>query len=292
MKILTALLALPLATCLAQSSSTISLSNGIRIRVTASTGNNTPDPLKVEMKAATGNSMYRVLRDDSGLAVWAYELVVDRLPDGEHFQIIAKPAGEEFAAKFPNADGGKPTPTFSIPAKSPPLNPGGQFTIEIPTNPGLFERRTDTVQVQPDTRGDPGTQPGAPAAPLIRFSNLKISINGAQVLANAAAAVVSGPFAMFYIPKHGGYFFSTQPVASRPFIQVGDVERTRLKFTIDNENYECAASAPILTQSDRGEIWVYHDPQYKPAGNWTKSNPKSADEFFTGASDSLDWWLP
>ena len=291
MRILTTLLAFQLTICLAQTSSTISLSNGIRLKVTASTGTDTPDALKVEMKPATGNSMYRMFRDESGLVVWAYELVVDRLPDGDHFQIIAKPAGQEFAAKFPNADGGKPTPTLSIPIESPPLGAGGRFTIDIPTNPGLFEHRTDTVQVQPDPRGDAGS-PGAPAAPQIRFAGLKVSIASNPLPANGPSAMVYGPYTMFYIPKRGGYFFSIQPEASRPFVQVGDVDHNRLKFTIDNEDYECISTVNILTQSDRGQIWVYHDPQYKPAGNWTKSNTKSADEFFTAASDSLNWWLP
>jgi hypothetical protein len=292
MRVLTALLFLPLTLCLAQSSSTISLSNGIRLKVTANTGSNTPDTLQVEMKPATGNSIYRIVHDQTGLAVWAYELVVDRLPDGDHFQIVAKPAGEEFAAKFPNADGGKPTPTFPIPIESPPLGAGGRFTIDIPTNPGLFEHRTDTVQVQPDPRGDAGGQAGAQAAPLIRFSTLKVFIGGQAVPVNGPGVMVYGPYAMFYIPKRGGYFFSTQPVTSRPFVQVGDVDRNKLKFTVDNEDFECISSVPILTQSDRGQIWVYHDRRYKPEGNWTKSNSKSADEFFTAASDTLNWWLP
>ena len=188
MRILTALFALQLTHCLAQTSSTISLSNGIRVKVTANTGSNgsdnIPDNLKVDMKPATGNSIYRVLRDQTGLAVWAYELVVDRLPDGDHFQIVAKPAGQEFAAKFPNADGGKPTPTFPIPIESPPLGAGGTFTVDIPTNPGLFEHRTDTVQVQPDPRDDRKSGTGAPPAPMIRFSNLRVSIAGNPVPAN------------------------------------------------------------------------------------------------------------
>jgi len=292
MRTWTALLALQLGACLAQTSSTISLSNGVRLKVTANTGTSTSDNLKVEMKPATGNSVYRILRDDTGLAVWAYELMVDRLPDGDHFQIVAKPAGNEFAAKFPNADGGKPTPTFPIPIESPPLGAGGLFTIDIPTNPGLFEHRTDTVQLQPDPRSDPRNKPGAQMVPMLRFSSLKVFINQVLVPGNGPGAMVYGPYAMFYIPKRGGYFFSTQPVTSLPFVQVGDVDHNHLKFTIDNEDFECISTTPILTQSDRGQIWVYHDPQYKAAGNWTKSNPKSADEFFTAASDSLNWWLP
>ncbi len=246
------------------------------------------DPLKIEMKAATGNSFYRIFRDDTGLAVYAYELLVDRLPNSDYFQVIAKPAGDEFAKKVPNADGGKPTPTMPIAIESPPIGAGGRFTIEIPTNPGLFEHRTDIVEVQPNTRRDAGTQP----APMIRFVDLRVSINGQPVPTNGPGANVSGQYTMFYIPKRGGYFFSTQPVGSHAFVQIGTVDRTRLKFNLDNEDYDCVAAAPILTQSDRGQIWVYHDPQYKPSGNLTKSNPKSPDEFFTAASDSLNWWLP
>ena len=77
------------------------------------------------------------------------------------------------------------------------------------------------------------------------------------------------------------------------FLQAGIVEGAQLKFTIDNETYECNAEAPILPQSDRGQIWVYRDRKYKPSGTWTKNNPNSRapDEFFTAASDSMQWWL-
>ena len=274
----------------AQPSSVISLSNGVRFRITAHREGQTPDALKVDMKPAGGNSVYRIFRDDTGLAVYAYEAVVDRLPDGEHFQIVAKPAGSEFAAKFPNADGGKPTPTLPAPLESPPLGPGGQFTVEIPTNPGFFEHRADVIEVQPSTRGE--SRPGTPATPRIRFNGLKVAINGNTVPANEAVRTVVGPYAMFYIPKRGGYFFSAQPVTSKPFAQIGAVDHGRLTFSVDNEDFVCTASANILTESERGQIWIYHDPQYKPAGSWTKSSPKSPDEFFTAASDSLDWWIP
>jgi len=268
-----------------QVSSVISLSNGVRFKVASETGKSTPDPLKLEMKPATGNSVYRILRDQSGLAVFAYELVIDRLPDGDHFQIIAKPAGNDFAAKFPNADGGKPTPTFPINIESPPLGAGGQFSIGIPTDPGLFEHRMDLVQVQPDVRsGNP--------APMIRFVDLKVLINGAVVPTSGPGKDVSGTYAMFYIPKRGGYFFSTEPVTSRPFAQSATVERNHLKFSADNRDYDCVSAAPILTESVRGQIWMYYDPSYKPSGAWTKPNPKSPDAFFTAASDTLGWWLP
>jgi hypothetical protein len=287
-----ALLAISLSTAFPQDSSVVSLSNGVQLRITAAAiPADSEHHLKAEFKAATGNSVYRVFRDDTGLAVYAYELVVDRLADGNHFQIAAKPAGQDFATKFPNADGGKPTPTLSQTLQSPPLNSGGRFTVEIPTNPGWFEHRTDTVQIG---FGGGGTNRGGQSAPLLRFAGVKVSINGAAVPILDPGAVVSGRFVMFYIPEKGGYFFSSQFVDSRAFIQAGVVDGTRLKFTIDNESYDVTADVPILVGSQRGQLWVYRDANYKPAGNLTKTDPNSraAAGFFTAASDSLDWWLP
>ena len=49
---------------------------------------------------------------------------------------------------------------------------------------------------------------------------------------------------MFYIPGHGGYFFSTEPVDQPPFLGVGVVDGKHLTFTIDNETYDCTAQRP------------------------------------------------
>src|ERR1700694_1471113 len=107
MRMLIAILLTPFAGLFAQLSSTISLSNGVQLRIAT-----TPTSLKVQLEPASGNSFYHIFRDDTHLAVFAYELTVDRTPDGEQFRIAAKPAGLEFADRFPNADGGKPTPTL------------------------------------------------------------------------------------------------------------------------------------------------------------------------------------
>jgi len=265
----------------------ISLSNGIQVRILSDPPVEASGHLKAEMKPATGNSVFRVFRDESGLAVYAYELVVDRLPDGTHFQVIAKPAGEEFAAKFPNADGGKPTPTLPRPFESTPLPSGGRFTVEIPTNPGWFEHRTDTVVVGFGVSA-------AESLPLLRFAGLQVRIGGDGTPVYASGSVVAGRYVMFYIPGRGGYFFSTEVVQGRPFVQAATVDGTHMKFVINNESYECAAEAPILVQNQRGQIWVYRDRAYKPGGNLTKhtASTNAGPEFFTAASDSLDWWLP
>jgi len=291
MRILILLLA-PLVVA-GQPSSVVSLSNGVQVRIALNLPDDTPSPLAVELEAASGNSFYRVFRDENDLVVFAYELAVERSEDGSQFRVTAKPAENYFAAKFPNADGGKPVPTFSASLASPLLNSGEHFAFDVPSDPGLGLKLTDTVQIEINPRGLPATEPGERASVPLRFETLKVSVNGAVVSPGGSGAIVSGSYLMFYLPGYGGYFFSLAPVTRYAFVQIGMVEFGKLRFVLDNATYECQSAAPILTKSDRGELWVYHDPDYKPAGNWTASDPSSAahDEFFTAASDSLNWWL-
>jgi hypothetical protein len=71
-------------------------------------------------------------------------------------------------------------------------------------------------------------------------------------------------------------------------MKAGAINVNRMTFTVDNETYECTA-----TGADRGEVWVYHDPTYKPAGNWTQdlrsgaSLRPASEEFFASSSDSF-----
>jgi hypothetical protein len=280
------------AAATAQVSSDVRLSNGVQLTISTRAEEGTPVTLKTSLEPASGDSFYRIFRDENNLAVFAYELSVERTPDGQQFRVTAKAATVDFAARFPNADGGKPTPTLSSPLESPLLGSGNKFVIPISSDPGLHQTLTDTVQIRLNQRGAATSQSGPERSEQIRFSALKVSINNQPASPSSAGVVVAGRFAMFYIPGHGGYFFSTEEVTERPFQQIAIVDGKHLKFTVDNVAYDCASNAPILVRSERGQLWMYHDANYKPTGNWTTSDPTSSrDEFFTAAGDSMQWWL-
>ncbi len=281
------------AACLAQAPATTMLGNGVRLRFVTDSGNGAPGPLKTELRPASYNSVYRIFRDETGLAVYAYELRVELTPEGDHFRLTAEPAGTEFAAKVPYADGGKPTPTLPRPIVSTPLDSGGRFTIGIPTNPGLWEHRTDTVEIQPDTRVIPRTDRKAPQ-PKLRFTGLQVFIDGKLVSPAGPGTMVAGRYTMFYLPRHGGYFFSTEPIDTGLIMRPATVDRTQLRFMLGDQAYLLNSEAPILPESERGPVWVYYDRNYRPAGNRTTENRngRAGEQFFTAASDSLRSWVP
>jgi hypothetical protein len=286
-------LVLSAGVCSAQLTSTVALSNGVEVKVTADLGQPTgAETLTVEMGRASGNSFYRIFKDQNHLAVFAYELSVGLSPDGKELHFTGKPVTTEFAARYPNADAGKPVPTLSSDHDFMPLESGEDDQIGLFEIPGVGLRVTDAVKAILHAAGE-GAGSGGP----LRFADLKVSINGMPA-AGPARASVSGRYAMFYIPGKGGFFFATEAPEGRNFSKAGSIDRSRMQFNVENVDYDCSAGESILANADSGEIWVFHDPAYQPAGNWTQNisptepNPPAKARFFTAASDSLSWWLP
>ena len=270
----------------AAQTSTISLSNGVKIEVSTSLGLPTgQQSISVEMVRASGDSFYRIFRDQNHLAVFAYELAFDLLND--RLRVTGRPAETAFAARYSSADGGKPVPTLMSEQQIGLLSSGQKAEIGLFQLEGMGLKVIDTIHMLIDEHNESGH---------IRLVGLHVSMNNTP-LHGAGAFPVSGRYAMFYIPGHGGFFFSTEAVAGRPFMAAGSIDRDRMTFTIDNETYDVTASAPILSNPDSSALWVYHDPNYRPAGTWTQNRDtasakhSAASDFFVAASDSLDWWL-
>ena len=265
----------------AQLSSTVSLNNGVGLQVTASLGQPTgQQTLTIDMARASGNSFYRIFWDQNHLAVFAYELVVDLMPGGATLRATAKPAEDEFAARYRDADAGKPVPTLSADHELGPLGSDQSATLDLFNIPGMGLSVSETIQVKFD----------AERSGTLRFTRLTVAENG-KPIAGPAPGAVAGRYTMFYVPGGGAYFFSMEAVPGRNFTKAGTIDGLHVRFSLDNVDYDCISTAPI--HANGGEIWVLHDPSYKPAGNWTRDRQSGAgEEFFMAASDSLGWWLP
>jgi hypothetical protein len=269
------------------------LSNGVELKIGTNFGRPTgQQTIKVEMARASGDSFYRIFRDQNGLAVFAYELEIQLSDDGDAVLLTAKPVLAEFAARFPNADLGKPVPTLMENRALPPLDSGGHREIGLFELEGMGLRVVDTV----DTVLKQPAEAAYQASPdRMRLSGLKLKVNGSALKANGTGGAVAGKYALIYIPGAGAYVLSAEPVTAAGFAKVGTIDGKKLQFTWNNETIEAEAAEPVLGGSGAGELWVFFDRSFQPVGNWTKlRSPDGApaeDEFFAAASDSLSWWL-
>jgi len=285
---LTALLAAALG--LGQASSTVSLSNGVQLKISADVGHPVPPAVvNIQMVRASGDSFYRIFRDQNGLAIFAYELGVNVASGGDALALVAKPAETEFAARFPNADAGKPVPTLSADRPFGPLHTGETARIGLFELEGQGIRVIDSVEVALDSDQHPGR---------LHLAGLRLKINREPVPARGRASAVAGQYAMIYIPGRGAFILTSDGSIGRGFVKAGAIDGNKLQFTVNNDSYEAETSAPVLRgEAASGELWVYFDPSYQPSGNWTKPREHedtrpAKDDFFVAASDSLSWWLP
>jgi hypothetical protein len=274
----------------AQLPSSIALNNGVRLKIETSIGQpNGTTTVTPSMLPASGDSFFRVFRDQNNLVVYAYELVIERPDGGDEFHVVVRPAGNRFAKAEPDSDGGKPVPTVSETRELGVMHPGQPIQFPVYHLPGSGIDVVDTIEL---TLNDADSAAGTG----LRFDGLKVYVDR-SLAAPAATGSVSGRYAMFYIPGQGGYFFSAAPVQGKGFVEAGWFDHARMQFTLDNVTYDCVANSSFLTQNDRGEAWVYHDPNYKPDGNWTKplNDPGELTrppQFFTAAANTLAFWVP
>lgn len=277
-----------------QASSSVTLSNGVHLTVTASYGR---ADLTTELDPASGDSFYRIFRDNTGLAVFAYELVVERTATENEFQLTARPAGVAFGERYPSIDGGKPTPTISEARKLPLLHSGERASIDLYKFLQTQDDVVDTIAVRLELNGSAGGSTASRPTGWLQFAGLKVYRNGSEVTAPGPRGSVAGRYVMFYLPGYGGYFFSAQAPPDKRFAMVGTVDHDRLEFTLENQSFEIVADSPILVGAVSGQVWVYHDASYRPRGNWTLGSVqgdtagRASKEFFAAASDSLRWWL-
>ena len=265
---------------LGQGTASIDLSNGVSLQIESSYA-------QASMAPASGNSFYRLFLDANHLVVYSYELQVERPAGSDEFHLTLKPAGDGFAKRFPGADGGKPVPTIAAARELPVLHSGDRFPVDVFEIAGQGQKAVDTISLRTDGKGPRG-------GGGFHLSGLKMYVNRVLV-AGPSGYTVSGRFAMFYVPGKGGYFLAASPQAGLGFVEAGWVDRARMQFTLENETFDGTADEPILQGQDRGEIWVYHDPGYRPNGNWTEpvNRPvgNQAPGFFTAAANTLSWWL-
>jgi hypothetical protein len=261
----------------------VPLGNGMVLRL--STQANGPNGQTVAIQGTLLRSgsaaFHRVLMDSSSRPVFAYDL---ELPDATSapspVRLQIKPVDAAYARTL-----AWPMPTFSS-VRTVTLNaPGERASIELLVNPKTGQKIFDVLEIvgAPDTAGGAaaGVAGNAPGNEL-RFSHAELWSNGVNLTPQSANAI-RGNVIMLYIPGRGGFFFSRIELKGYGFQKAGSIDGATLKFTWANQAYECISAAPILPDDGDKQIWVFHDPQYKPR------NPPGlnrGDRFQFGAADS------
>jgi hypothetical protein len=239
--------------------------------------------------AVSDEGIERVVWDKDGNILYAYFVEAWAGPQAGAVTIRIKPLNKETEASLRSHPGPSlhttgPIGTVAGVREFPGVRKGQAVRLEILYNPSTGEKIYDILRpstdVSPENAGHMGAE--APlAAEELSFREIALVVNGQKTA--APAGWLTGAAARLYVPGHGAYFLSSyQPKTAHVFRHVVYADQHNLEFTIDGDSIRITSNGNVLTRSESGIVWVYHDSQYQP-----ESQSGAADLVFADKVESL-----
>jgi hypothetical protein len=229
----------------------------------------------------------RVVVDRAGNILFVYNLEASQGASPGTVKIRIEPisAASEAGMLRDAARPGRPRfvgthlPTVAGVRDFPAVKIGEVVTLDILYNPSTGERVYDVLR--PITGVSKTMSVFSVVAPeTISLKQIAIRINGQPL--SAPAAWMIGAAVRIDIPGHGAYVVTaSDPQASSPgFAAIAQADGKTLQWSMGRDRFEITSSTNVLTRSEKGTLWIYHDPHYLP------------DVVGLQAADSVDWLLP
>jgi len=164
-------------------------------------------------------------------------------------QVIAKGQVLELTLMTNSATGQRIVDYVTV--QEPPAPPVGFNTINTPVRG--FEYVGGTPR---DFRVDDAE---------LHLESPRLTVNGKADASGVRAFVeVTGRVVWVYIPNRGRFLLSLTPQAASGFLKAGEVRGSTLTFKLGNDTFNIAAGAPIAARHAPFNLYVRHEPAWKP----------------------------
>jgi hypothetical protein len=237
----------------------------------------------------TQDLVNRVVVDRANNILFVYNLEASRgvRPDTVKIRIEPISAATEAGMLKDAARPGRPRfsgahlPTVAGVQEFSAVKIGEAVTLDILYNPSTGEKIYDVLR--PITTSSSVMSVTSVVAPeTISLKQIAIRVNGRAM--SAPASFLIGSAVRIDIPRHGTYVVAAyDPQKASPdhgFAAVAHADGKTLSWAIGRDSVEVVSSMKVLTRSERGVLWVYHDSHYQP------------DVVGLQAADTVDWLLP
>jgi hypothetical protein len=219
--------------------------------------------------AVTGSDkgIKRVVLDKDGNPLYEYGIEAWAGPQPGTVTIRIKPLEAENQARLPKQNAKKdlapPVATVAGVREFRGVQKGQAVRLEILYNPSTGEKIYDVLRPSTDAKPRPtALADSVPAVEELSFRDIALVVNGEKT--SAPAGWITGAVARLYVPGHGAYFLSTyQPKTPQEFRHSVYADRNDLEFALDGDLIHITSVGNVLTLSENGIVWVYHDPKYR-----------------------------
>ena len=256
--------------------------------LTRTTGSSPIDP-RGEMGIGPGagpqDMVNRVIIDRAGNILFAYNLEASHGAAPGTVKIRIEPISPTSEATIIKSSsmGGRPRftgthlPTVSAAREFPAVQMGQAIALDILQNPSTGEKIYDVL------RPIAGSAPvmsveSVPARETISLNRITVRVNGNSM--PAPSSVVMGETVRIGIPRHGAFILAAADPHQADFTRIARADGKKLTWTTGRDRFEITSAANVLTQAEKGELWVFQDRNYQP------------DVISLQSADTVDWLLP
>jgi hypothetical protein len=226
----------------------------------------------------------RVVLDRENNILFAYNLEASRgaRPGTVSIRIMPISSATEALLKNSGALGrprftGAHVPTVAAVRDFPEVKIGQAVTLDILYNPSTAEKIFDVLRPIPA----PGSTMSVTVVPVpetISLKDVEIRVSGRAV--SAPASFIIGSAVRIDIPQHGTYVLAASDPHQPGFTAAAHADGKTLSWTLAGDRVEITSMTNILTGTDKGALWLFHDPHYQPSVVALQS------------ADTVDWLLP
>lgn len=247
---------------------------------------------------AESNVLHRVLVNSVTGSYFGYALEVEPVEGAKRFRVSIKPLSPEFQQRLRQESASRknagrqalPLVELQLPRFPEPqfIDDGDTLALDV-----LINRQTGVKIVDLITVSSSQISPSAPPSsggPVRDFQveNVYLKVWDYQLLVNGQVAAQStggcrGRLIYFYLPGRGRFAFSLVP--QEGFQKIGVIEQNKISFAVGGETYEWVSGSPIIEGGGNWNLWVLHEPGYRP--NLARFGSDAAEIFGIGAAGDV-----
>ena len=168
-------------------------------------------------------------------------------------------------------------PTVAAARDFPDVKIGQAVTLDILYNPSTGEKIFDVLRPIP-APGSGMSVTVVPSPETISLKDIAIRVNGHAL--SAPASFIIGSAVRVDIPRHGTYVVAAYDPHRTDFSAIARADAKTLIWELDRDRIEITSMTNILAGTEKGELWINHDPHYRP------------DVVALESADTVDWLLP
>jgi GWxTD domain-containing protein len=226
------------------------------------------------------NTIRRVFVDSGGSLYFGYSLVVEPLASSKQFRVSVRPLSAEDEQELrarKSFQTRRIHPNYNSAALARSTAPqtiadGDTFALDVLVNPKTGEKITDFVTVSASESRLKETSTTESSTPrdftlddvMMKMINYQLFINNELATGGKRSGAAAGPVIWFHLQGRGRFIFSLTPHEGYDFQKLGTIERNKIKFTLNGDQYEWVSDEPVVENDGPWNLYVLYDPNYVP----------------------------